>query len=245
MELDSLLAISEEAEAEQKLLVANLTVLREERLRIATLIEARKRGLERVGDELEAEQREAELLASRATSLNQLIDTLEDRVQSVSDANAEADASDAAQNNVGQELEQSVIDLALADKSRTEPAFPFALGKGHLTPPVVGVEVVSYGADDRFGGTSQGEYIVTRPEAQIVAPADGWVVYKGPYLNYGQIIILNMGQGYHVLLAGMESAEVNLGQFVLMGEPLGKMGHKHKFSNYRDQRWKLSANALY
>ncbi|TDQ64239.1 septal ring factor EnvC (AmiA/AmiB activator) [Maritalea mobilis] len=226
LELDALLAIAEEAEAEQKLLVANLTVLREERLRIATLIEARKRGLARVNQELDAEQREAELLASRATSLTQLIKTLEDKVQSVSDANAEADAADAAQSNVGEELEQSVIDLALADKSRTEPAFPFALGKGHLTPPVVGVEVVSYGADDRFGGTSQGAYIVTRAEAQIVAPADGWVVYKGPYLNYGQIIILNMGQGYHLLLAGMESADVALGQFVLMGEPLGKMGER-------------------
>ncbi|WP_424982237.1 murein hydrolase activator EnvC family protein [Maritalea sp. S77] len=224
LELDSLLAISEEAEAEQKLLVANLTVLREERLRIATLIEARKRGLARVNEELEAEEREAELLASRATSLSQLIKTLEDKVKSVSDANAEADASDASQGEIGEALEQSVIDLALADKSRTEPAFPFALGKGHLTPPVVGVEVVSYGADDKFGGTSQGSYIVTRAEAQIVAPADGWVVYKGPYLNYGQIVILNMGQGYHLLLAGMDSAAVDLGQFVLMGEPLGKMG---------------------
>ncbi|MEX0628101.1 MAG: peptidoglycan DD-metalloendopeptidase family protein [Cucumibacter sp.] len=66
--------------------------------------------------------------------------------------------------------------------------------------------------------------MVTRAEAQVVAPADGWVVYKGPYLNYGQIVILNAGLGYNIVLAGLDSTAVELGQFVLMGEPLGQMG---------------------
>ena len=51
-------------------------------------------------------------------------------------------------------------------------------------------------------------------------------MYKGPYLNYGQIIILNTGEDYTVLLAGLEAVTVNLGQFVLMGEPVGVMGSR-------------------
>ena len=51
---------------------------------------------------------------------------------------------------------------------------------------------------------------------QVVAPADGWVLYRGDYLNYGQIVIINAGQDYTILLAGLASVSVDIGQFVLM-----------------------------
>ena len=95
-----------------------------------------------------------------------------------------------------------------------------------MTLPSSGVNVIDYGASDGFGGISQGISIVTRAEAQVVAPADGWVMYKGPYLNYGQIIILNAGQNYTILLAGLATVTVDFGQFVLMGEPVGAMGSR-------------------
>jgi len=65
---------------------------------------------------------------------------------------------------------------------------------------------------------------VTRAGAQVTAPCDGWVVYAGPFRSYGQLLILNAGGGYHVLLAGMERISVDLGQFVLTGEPVAIMG---------------------
>jgi murein hydrolase activator len=58
----------------------------------------------------------------------------------------------------------------------------------------------------------------------VTAPCDGWVVYAGPFRSYGQLLILNAGGGYHVLLAGMERISVDLGQFVLTGEPVAVMG---------------------
>jgi septal ring factor EnvC (AmiA/AmiB activator) len=66
--------------------------------------------------------------------------------------------------------------------------------------------------------------IATRAAAQVTAPCDGWVVYAGPFRSYGQLLILNAGGGYHVLLAGMERISVELGQFVLTGEPVAVMG---------------------
>jgi septal ring factor EnvC (AmiA/AmiB activator) len=38
------------------------------------------------------------------------------------------------------------------------------------------------------------------------------------------MVILQMGGGYHVLLAGLRRADVTRGQFVLAGEPLGVLG---------------------
>ena len=74
-------------------------------------------------------------------------------------------------------------------------------------------------------GLEKGVSIATRAGAQVTAPADGWVVYAGPFRSYGQLLILNAGGGYHVLLAGMERISVDLGQFVLAGEPVAVMGN--------------------
>jgi septal ring factor EnvC (AmiA/AmiB activator) len=50
------------------------------------------------------------------------------------------------------------------------------------------------------------------------------VVYAGPFRSYGQLLIINAGGGYHVLLAGMSRIDVSPGQFVLAGEPIAEMG---------------------
>lgn len=221
-DLKRLADVKAAAQEEEAKLRANFEILEEEQLRIATLIVARKQGEDMVTAELEAEQAEAEALAARASSLKQLIDDLTRRANAVSAA-----ASATATANAGgpaPKLDPETIKLALANTERAEPAVPFDQARGFLTLPSSGVAVIEYGAGDGFGGISQGISIVTRAEAQVVAPADGWVLYKGDYLNYGQIVILNAGQDYTLLLAGLASVTVDIGQFVLMGEPLGTMG---------------------
>ena len=89
-----------------------------------------------------------------------------------------------------------------------------------------GWDIFDYGAGDGFGGISRGLSVVTRAEAQVVAPADGWVLFQGDYLNYGKIVILNAGQDYTILLAGLARVDVTIGQFVMMGEPVGSMGSR-------------------
>jgi septal ring factor EnvC (AmiA/AmiB activator) len=90
--------------------------------------------------------------------------------------------------------------------------------------PVNGVKTKGFGAPDGLGGTEKGITIATRPGAQVTAPCDGWVVYAAPYRSYGQLLILNAGGGYHVLVAGMDRISVDVGQFVLTGEPVAVMG---------------------
>jgi len=220
-DLAALTEIKQAALAEEATLKANHAVLQEEQLRIATLIAARKQGIDRMSDALAAEEAEAIALAERAASLRELVTALSER------AAAGATAAPATTPDPDMPvLSDEAIALAFANAARTEPAVPFAVARGHLAQPANGVTVVEFGANDGMGGISQGQSIVTRAEAQVVAPADGWVLYKGPYLNYGQIVILNTGGGYTALLAGLEAISVDIGQFVLRGEPLGTMGSR-------------------
>ncbi|MHA6689053.1 murein hydrolase activator EnvC family protein [Devosia sp. A449] len=222
-DLTALTDIKAQALAEEATLKANYSVLEEERLRIATLIVARRQGITMRSTELAAEEAEAVALAARATSLQELIGSLSQRATSVSSASAAADANIDPDAPV---LTAEAVQLALANSARTEPAIPFGAARGYLTMPANGVNVLDYGAGDGFGGISHGISVVTRAEAQVVAPADGWVLYKGPYLNYGQIVILNTGQNYTALLAGLDAISVDIGQFVQMGMPLGTMGSR-------------------
>jgi septal ring factor EnvC (AmiA/AmiB activator) len=113
---------------------------------------------------------------------------------------------------------------ALNDPGRMTPAVAFADLRGQLHLPVNGSAIHAFGDPNGIGGTQKGVSIAATPGAQITAPCDSWVVYAGPFRSYGQLLILNAGGGYHVLLAGMERISVDLGQFVLTGEPVAVMG---------------------
>lgn len=223
-DLNRLGAIKADALAQQEQLEANLQVLEEEQLRIGTLIAARKQTEAATSAALIAEEQAAQALADKAGSLRELIDELTRRANAVATA-AQATATANAGGNAPA-LDAETIRLALANPERKEPAVPFLQAKGFLAMPSAGVTVIDYGAGDGFGGISRGLSVVTRAEAQVVAPADGWVLFQGDYLNYGKIVILNTGQDYTVLLAGLASVDVNIGQFVMMGEPVGSMGSR-------------------
>jgi septal ring factor EnvC (AmiA/AmiB activator) len=113
---------------------------------------------------------------------------------------------------------------ALNDPGRLAPAIAFAAAKGKLPLPVNGARIKEFGAPDGTGSAQKGLSVAARPGAQVTAPCDGWVVYSGSFRNYGQLLILNAGTGYHVLLAGMDRISVDLGQFVVTGEPVAVMG---------------------
>jgi septal ring factor EnvC (AmiA/AmiB activator) len=53
---------------------------------------------------------------------------------------------------------------------------------------------------------------------------DGRVEFAGPFRSYGELLILNAGEGYLVLLAGMTQISAEIGQSIRAGEPVGTMG---------------------
>lgn len=218
-DLNRLVAVRQAVEGERDRLRENLEALAEGRARIAMLIEERQRQSSASAEALAAEEQRAGILARQATSLKELIERMEAEIAAAATAAAEADRAAAlAESAAGTEAPRS---LGTAD--RLTPSVPFARTRGLLPLPASGQQTAAFGADDGLGGRMQGISIATRPGAQVSSPADGWVVYAGPFRSYGQLLIVNVGDGYHILLAGMERIDVRLGQFVLAGEPVASM----------------------
>ena len=112
-------------------------------------------------------------------------------------------------------LAPSATGFGRTSAARIEPAIPFHLAKAKLPKPTSGKLVLDYDERTQYGGNSKGTVFETRHAAQITSPCDGWIVYAGPFRSYGQLLIINAGGGYHVLLAGMTRIDVQPGQFVL------------------------------
>lgn len=121
------------------------------------------------------------------------------------------------------ELAPTPAALMPGSPGRIKPAIPFATARAKLPAPVQGRRVLAFGEKTQYGGQSKGMVVETRSAAQVIAPCDGWVVYAGEFRSYGQLLIINAGDGYHVLLAGMSQIDVQPGQFVLTAEPVGTM----------------------
>lgn len=100
---------------------------------------------------------------------------------------------------------------------------PFPV-EGKINQPVIGEIVRLYGEDAGFGQISKGITIATRPGARITAPFDGKAVYAGPFQNLGLILIIEHTDGYHSVLAGFSRVDVESGQWLLAGEPVGIVG---------------------
>jgi septal ring factor EnvC (AmiA/AmiB activator) len=100
----------------------------------------------------------------------------------------------------------------------------FGAARGTLPFPARGRVIRRYAEKTDLGARSKGIMIETRPSAQVVATFDGRIVFAGPFRGYGQLLIIEHGEGYHTILAGMSRIEGIVGQWVLAGEPVGVMG---------------------
>ncbi len=103
------------------------------------------------------------------------------------------------------------------------PPKPMSGALGGLSLPVRGDVSQQFGASTATG-PARGITIKTRPEAQVIAPYAGRVVFSGPFRAYGQLLIIAHGEGYHSLLAGMTRIDAKVGQILQTGEPIGVMG---------------------
>ncbi|MRG54887.1 peptidoglycan DD-metalloendopeptidase family protein [Phyllobacterium sp. SYP-B3895] len=207
---------------EQTRLTAALSSQAEEKKRLDLLL-SEKQKLQTTSEETRmAEQARSEELAKRATSLRDLIASLEKDMQEVQKA---ASAASAQEQQKLQASQQRADDFA-ANQNRLSAQVNFASLKSHLALPAAGKLVKHFGDDDGLGGVLQGDTLETLPGATITAPMDAVVLYAGAFRSYGQLLILDAGNGYHVVLAGMKKINVSQNQFVLAGEPVGVMNEQ-------------------
>ncbi len=115
-------------------------------------------------------------------------------------------------------------------------ARPFAEARGSLPLPVGGEIVRTYGTRTESGAHARGLTIRSRAGAHVIAPYDGVVLFSGPFRGYGHLLIIEHGDGYHTLLAGMARSEADVGQTLLAGEPVGRMADEDSPDLYVELR---------
>ncbi|HEY8277580.1 MAG TPA: peptidoglycan DD-metalloendopeptidase family protein [Methyloceanibacter sp.] len=236
-ELDGLVTLEGGIREQRDVEKAETDRLAEERTRADQLLEEKRIKLAQSQTALSQVRLAAQEQAATVSDLNELIQKLDQQIAKAEVAQYDAElaaeralrakqqdqALAVARNERVVEIKPDSTKVAFASPDRMKPAMPFDTTKGSLTLPAQGKRLKRFGDSDEAGGTIKGITLQTRPEGRITAPSDGWVVYAGPFRSYGQLLILNTGGGYHVLLAGMSRIDASLGQFVLTGEPVAVM----------------------
>ena len=217
-EIGELTTVRKAIGSERDRLAADRDKLRDDQTRLTALVDERQRKQSEIEKDLDAEGARAINLSKQVDGLQDLITKMELNLKSAAKAAATASLQGVPATNV------KFDPAALKNPNRKSPAIAFASAKGLFALPVNGTKMREFGGSDGVGGVEKGISLATRPGAQVTTPCDGWVVYSGPFRSYGQLLILNAGGGYHVLIARMERISVNIGQFVLTGEPVAVMG---------------------
>ena len=178
-------------------------------------------------------KKKVEQLASQANDLRDLLNKLEKQRQEKLCRQEEerrrlaelkaAEARRAAEETKKLEEKQRADLIKFKPEVINEVGENFVKAKGHLLRPARGLVVTAYGEQMSKGVTSKGIIIKTRSQAQVISPYDGTVIFAGPFRGYGNLIIIEHGQGYLSLLAGLEEVDCELGQMLLAGEPVGQM----------------------
>jgi septal ring factor EnvC (AmiA/AmiB activator) len=223
-DLSDLIQLRQSIAAGRAKLAQQVQDLGEQRQKLAALIDARQAALGIAQQALAAEQDRATNLASQASNLMQLITRGEAELAGAKRAAEEAHKAEMEREAEAETGNRKPNASPFNDPGRLAPAMAFADVKGLLPMPVSGIILKPYGSPDGYGGTEKGLLIAAQPHAVVAAPYDGWVAFSGPYRSYGQLLIINAGSGYYMVLAGMEQINVEAGQFVLAGEPVANMG---------------------
>jgi len=227
-------AVERQIREEQERLAAAGAALEEERERVAALLEAKQAARNSMAAERTA-------VADRLSELAASARDLRDLMRRVEQHQAQSDSARKRLNSIVGSSNQPSGESAVAPGAappapRPKPAgttefvarLPggpgIASSKGNLTYPAAGKISQRFGAANALGLTERGVVIATRERAQVVAPFDGKVIYAGPFRGYGQIVMIEHDDDYLTLMAGMSSVDVQVGQGVLAGEPVARMG---------------------
>lgn len=169
--------------------------------------------------------RESRLAAERAESESRERERLLAKEAREAELKAQSAAreSELAAQKASRDAEKAAREAAAAQPMQSDK--PFSLAQGKMPFPARGKVSTRFGQANEVGVPSKGIVIGTRTGAQVIAPYDGQVAFSGPFRGYGLLLIIEHGEGYHTLLAGMARIDVNVGQRLLSGEPVGLMGH--------------------
>jgi septal ring factor EnvC (AmiA/AmiB activator) len=211
-ELDLLSSVIQSSRAESERLQAEKMQHEKARVTLALLQESKRKAGSRYQAELESLRQEVARIAGSVKEVSDLLSKL--------DKEFPPDGKAGTKNAIVMAPSQKVTPSI---GQRIKPQLPFAQAKGLLQLPIQGIRVISFGEKTKHGSLSKNIGIQARFGGTVVSPCDGTVMYAGEFRTYGQLLIISPGDGYHVLISGLSQIDVQVGQSVLMGEPVGVM----------------------
>jgi murein hydrolase activator len=120
-------------------------------------------------------------------------------------------------------LDAFAAGLAAMETDIGAPMDDFAGAKGTLPLPVLGRLLYRAGQADAAGIARPGIIVATAPEALVTTPWPATVRYRGPLLDYGNVMILEPAEGYLLVLAGLGTVYGETGDVLTAGAPVGLM----------------------
>lgn len=114
--------------------------------------------------------------------------------------------------------------IAAMEKDIGAPMADFEAAQGSLPLPAVGVVLRGHDEPDARGIRRPGLTIGTAPAALVTAPWPATIRYRGPLLDYGNVMIVEPARGYLLIVAGLSEVFGETGDVLLAGEPMGLMG---------------------
>lgn len=121
-------------------------------------------------------------------------------------------------------LDAFAVGIGQMENDIGAPLEDFAGAKGTLPMPVFGVLLRRAGEPDAAGIVRPGIVMATRPLALVTTPWAATIRYRGPLLDYGNVMILEPASGYLLILAGMDVVFGETGDVLSAGMPVGMMG---------------------
>ena len=99
----------------------------------------------------------------------------------------------------------------------------FSTLMGRLPLPALGVLIRGPYEADASGVRRPGMALATHPAALVTTPAAATIRYRGPLLDYGNVMVLEPGGGYLLILAGLGTVYGEVGEVLAPGAPVGLM----------------------
>lgn len=184
---------------------------------IATVREAQEAAARTLADGLARVQEARRLLASAVSDRSTLPARFTEDPAEVQALRAAADSLDAFATG-----------LAAIESDVGPPISDFEGAQGGLPMPVSGEVVRGYNEADAAGVERPGMVIATAPRALVTTPWSATIRYRGPLLDYGNVMILEPARGYLLVFAGLAQVFGETGDVLAAGEPLGLMGGGEK-----------------
>ena len=207
---ERLALLQREAAGKREALAENLAAQEEEARVLKREREARAAVVQRLAGEIARGQREIGRLKRDEARLAKLVEELSRALAAKSEPKPKARAS-------GRPVDR-VADASLASK-------PLGSLKGRLRLPVRGELVGQFGAPrEESGAPWKGVFIRSVTGETVHAIADGRVVYADWLRGFGNLLILDHGEGYMSLYANNEGLVRQVGETVRSGDPVARVG---------------------